>query len=114
MKLFLILSSQGSYFRDVKRRKNPKEKIFGWREGGRGKKIKNQEGLLNITLKGSTHYRRSSMGPRPSGGPLVYYHETIPNTFLKGVLFSRCKKKKKPQRKKFWMEGGRPWEGGVK
>jgi hypothetical protein len=35
MKLFLIPSSKGSYFRDVKRRKNPQEKKFGWREGGR-------------------------------------------------------------------------------
>jgi hypothetical protein len=41
MKLFLIPSSKGSYFRDVKRRKNHHEKNFGWREGG-GKKIKNQ------------------------------------------------------------------------
>ena len=36
----------------------------------------------------------------------------FPNTLLKGVLFSKCKKKKKPPRKKIWMEGGR--EGGGK
>ena len=83
MKLFLIPSSKGFYFRDVEKDKANKKKFFG-------KKILKIR-RHNITLKGSTALKAKFHSPHPSILSLSSFNQLL-NIERRDVSFySRCR-----------------------